>query len=65
MQNSDIIETCGCLMEEKIGGEWKHEVAMYGMSSCHLNFMIDGKEYVLVLHEIKDGEHFDKYLEGE
>ena len=65
MLNSDIIETCGCLMEEKIGDEWKHEVAVYGMSSRHLNFTIDGKEYVLVLHEIKAGENFDKYLENE
>ena len=65
MRNSDIIETCGCLMEEKIGGEWKHEVIMYGMSSRHLNFIIDGKEYVLILYEVKAGENFDKYLENE
>lgn len=64
MLMSDIVETCGCNIERKIGGEWKHEVYMLGMSSNHVNFEIDGHEYILVLYEVKDGETFAKYLTG-
>jgi hypothetical protein len=62
MIKSDIIETVGTQIERKIGGEWKHEVVILGMSSNHLNFEIDGKEYVFVLHEVKDGQHFTDFL---
>ena len=65
MLKSDIVDVCGVAIENKIGGEWKHEVGRFGVSSCHVNFEIDGKEYVLVLHEVKDGHNFSEYLSGE
>ena len=62
MLNSDIVEVCGSVIERKIGAEWRHEVAILGMSSIHVNFEIDGKEYVLVLHEITEGHDFSEFL---
>lgn len=64
MLNSDIIEVCGSTIERKIGGEWKHEVDIYGLSSRHVNFVIDGKEYVLVLYQVEDGHNFSEYVGG-
>lgn len=65
MIKSDILEGISCLMEWKFEGEWKHEVCILGSSSRHLNFEIDGKEYVLVLNEVKEGHNFSEYLDGE
>ena len=62
MQKSDIMETIGCDIERHIGGEWKHEVGIFGCSSQHLNFEIDGTEYCLVLHEVGEGHDFSEYL---
>ena len=62
MRNSDILESVGCSIGSIIGDEWKHEVSLFGMSSCHLNFEIDQKEYVLVLHEVKDGHDWGEYV---
>ena len=56
MLKSDIIEVLGCEIERKIGGEWKHEVNILGVSSVHLNFEIDEKEFVLVVYKIEEGE---------
>lgn len=62
MLKSDIIEVLGCEIERKIGGEWKHEVNILGVSSVHLNFEIDEKEFVLVVYKIEEGEHFSDYF---
>lgn len=59
---SDIIDVLGCEIERKIGGEWRHEVNILGESSVHLNFEIDGKEFVLIIYKIVDGEHFSDYF---
>ena len=32
------------------------------MSNHHLDFEIDQKEYVLVLHEVKDGHDWGEYV---
>lgn len=64
MLKSDIIDVVGSTIERKIGGEWKHEVCILGCSSFYTNFEIDGKEYVLVLHEVKDGHDFSEYIGG-
>ncbi len=64
MLKSDIIDVVACTIERKIGDEWKHEVGMLGCSSIHANFEIDGKEYVLVLHEVKEGHDFSEYIGG-
>lgn len=62
MYKSDIIDVVGCAIEQKIGDEWKHEVGILGESCIHINFEIDNKEYVLVLHEITDGHDFSEFL---
>lgn len=64
MLKSDINETIGCLIDSKIGIEWKHEVQIYGMSSVHINFSVDGHEYVMILHEVKNGHHYSEYIDG-
>lgn len=65
MRSSDI---CDCLatrgIEQVFYGEWKHEGGILGTSSRHINFEIDGKEYVLVLSEVTEGHSFSEYLEG-
>ena len=65
MLMSDIIESCACHIERKIGNEWKHEVGILGTGYNYANFEIDGREYVMILHEIKDGECFAMYLKEE
>lgn len=62
MLKSDIIDVFANTIERKIGGEWKHEVQILGGSSSHVNFEIDGKEYVIVIHEVKDGHDFSEYI---
>lgn len=64
MLKSDILESIACHMEHKFGGEWKHEVGILGCSCRHVNFLIDGKEYVIVLCEVEDGHHFSEYLDS-
>ena len=63
MLQSDIIDTVGAVaIEQKIGGEWKHEVCILGESSRHLNFQVDGKEYVAVFTEVTDGHDWSEYV---
>lgn len=62
MLKSDIIEAIGTAIERKIGGEWKHEVVILGMSADFINVEIDQKEYVLKLNEVEDGHNFSEYL---
>lgn len=63
MLNSDICETIAVKgIENVIYEEWKHEGFICGVSSKHINFEVDGKEYVFVLHEITDGHNFSEYL---
>ena len=60
MKTVDIIEMLLCAIEEKLGKEWKHEVIIDGCSSNHINFDVDGKEYVLRIYEVKKGEHWSE-----
>lgn len=62
MLNSDIIEATGAEMERKIGGEWKHQIMILGMSSVHINFDLDGKEYVLRLYEVAEGHDWSEFV---
>lgn len=62
MKMPDIIDVFASTIEEKIGEEWKHEVCILGTSYDHCNFEIDGKEYVLVVHEVEEGHHFSQFL---
>lgn len=62
MLNSDITYVISYSIQKLIGADWRHEVALFGESDRHLNFEIDGKEYVLVLHEVKDGHHWYEFL---
>lgn len=65
MKNCDIMESIATDIEETIFNKWKHEGFICGCSSEHVNVEIDGKEYVLVLREVTEGQHFSQYLKGE
>lgn len=56
MKNADIMEVFITSIEEKIFKEWRHDGFIGGFTSDSGNFEIDGKEYVLKLIEVKDGE---------
>lgn len=60
MKNCDIMEAVVTAIEETIFKAWRHEGFNCGWSSEHANFVIDGKEYVLKLREVKDGEHWSE-----
>lgn len=62
MRNGDIMESIATDIEETIFKKWKHEGFIGGCSSSHVNVEIDGKEYVLALHEVEEGQHFSQYL---
>ncbi len=63
MLQSDICEqTAVHAIERVFYGEWKHEGCILGCSSQYINFEIDGKEYVFVLHEVENGHNFVEYL---
>lgn len=64
MKIDDIIVCLSNGIEDTIYKQWKHEGFICGLSSKHINFEIDGKEYVLLISEVKDGEHWsEKRLE--
>lgn len=58
MKTGDIAEVFVTAIEEKIIKEWRHEGFIGGWSSEHVNFEIDGKEYVAHIREVKDCEHW-------
>lgn len=60
MKEVDIIECLANQIVNKIQDEWKHEVCILGHSNDHINFEIDTKEYVVVLKEVKDGQHWSE-----
>lgn len=60
MKQSDIMETIATSIEDKFFKEWKHEGFIGGCSSEHVNFEVDEKEYVLLIREIGDGEHYSE-----
>lgn len=39
-----------------------NRIGIFGCSENHINFEVGGKEYVLTLHEVKEGEHWSEYL---
>ena len=60
MKEVDIMEMLVNAIEQKLFKEWKHDGLIEGFSSEHINFDVDGKEYVLLIREICDGEHFSE-----
>ena len=62
MKEVHIMESFVNAIEKTIFEEWKHEGYICGWSSYHVNFDVDGKEYVIALHEVKDGEYFSQYV---
>lgn len=58
MKSCDIMEAVVMAIEETIYKAWRHEGFLGGWSSEHVNFEVDGKEYVLKLHEVVEGEHW-------
>lgn len=60
MRAVDIMEVLTNAVDKTIFQDWKHEGFIGGFTSEHLNFEVDGKEYVLKIHEVKDGEHWSQ-----
>ena len=65
MKNCDIMETFVSSVENVIFKEWRHEGFIGGWSSDCANFEIDGMEYVLKLHEVRNGEHWSDKFKNE
>ena len=64
MKSVDIMEVITNAIDETILQKWRHEGFIGGFTSEHINFEIDGREYVLLIAEVKDGEHWsEKRLE--
>jgi hypothetical protein len=59
MKTVDIMEMVTNAIEKTIFHDWKHEGFIGGFSSADINFEIDGKEYVLKIYEVQDGEHWE------
>lgn len=62
MRTVDIMEVLTNAIDKTILGEWKHEGFIGGFAGKHIDFEIDGKEYVLKIAEVKDGEHWSEKL---
>lgn len=60
MKSCDIMEALVSSIEGKIFNEWRHEGFIGGWSSDYINVVIDSKEYMVRLREIKDGEHWSE-----
>lgn len=60
MKNVDIMEVVTGAIDDIIINGWKHEGFIGGFTSEHINFEVDGKEYVLILKEVQDGEHWSE-----
>ena len=60
MKTVDIMEALTTAIEKIILGEWKHEGFIGGFTSKHINFEIDGREYVLRIEEVKEVEHWSE-----
>ena len=58
MKQEHILEALVNAIDEKIFKEWKHEGFIGGCSSEHIDVEIDGKEYVLRIDEVEEGEHW-------
>jgi hypothetical protein len=58
MKQVDIMESFVNAIETTIFKEWRHEGFICGFSSEHIDVEIDGKEYVLLIREIGEGENF-------
>lgn len=62
MKTVDIVDVFVSAIENTIMKTWRHEGWIGGCSSEHINFEIDGKEYVCVVREVKDGEHWTEAI---
>jgi hypothetical protein len=60
MKTVDIMEMLTNAIDKTIFRDWKHEGFIGGFTSEDINFEVDGKEYVLKIHEVKDGEHWSE-----
>ena len=61
MLDIDIMEALTISIEEKIFKDWRHQGFIDSFTSSYINMEIDGKEYVLVLHEVQDGHYFSEF----
>lgn len=64
MKTVDIMEVLTNAIDETILQKWKHEGFIGGFTSEYIEFEVDGREYVLRICEVKDGEHWIEKLKG-
>lgn len=64
MKTVDIMEVLTNTIDETILQKRKHEGFIGGFTSEYIDFEVDGKEYVLRICEVKDGEHWYEKLKG-
>lgn len=60
MRTDDIMSVIAKGIETTILKDMMHEGGVFGNSNVHVNFEIDDREYVLLLREIGDGEHWSE-----
>lgn len=63
MKTVDIMEMVTNAIDKTILRDWKHEGFIGGFTSEHINFEIDGREYVLRISEVKEGKHWSEIPE--
>lgn len=65
MKIIDIVDVLVSAIDKTIFESWKHEGFIGGMTSAGADFVVDGKEYVLTLREVRDGEHWSEEKDHE
>lgn len=60
MKTVDIMETFVSAVEETVFKNWRHEGFIGEWNSEHANFEVDGKEYALLLREVREDEHWSE-----
>ena len=64
MKQVDIMESIVTQIDKQIFDEWKHEGFIGGWTSEHIDFEIDGREYVIRLYEVQNGKHWSEKTNG-
>lgn len=60
MKTVDIMGAFVETIENQIFDAWKHEGFIGGWTSEHINFEVDGKEYVVNIQEITNHSHWSQ-----
>lgn len=63
MKAVDIMEMIGNAIDKTIFRKWKHEGFIGSVTSEYIDVEIDGREYVLTIKEVLDGENWTDKIE--